>query len=498
MKEILALYLRVSSEDKGKALENDSDSIANQRKLLNDFIKSKPDLAQYEITEFSDDGYSGTNFERPGVKRMLALVKEKKIGCIIVKDFSRFGRNYIIVGRYLEEIFPFLGVRFISVNDRFDSKFDDAVGALDIGFKNIMHDYYAKMTSIKIAQMRRFRAEQGTLKILEFYGYIRDKSGKIVRNPEATKTVRQIFAWRMEGLNGPEIARRLNDAGVPAPHPGKTVYSQCWRANNVYHILHNEKYTGKYIFGQTKSVNYKSVPADESEWIIFENAFEPIISKEEFELVNPPPSKKKKQAQNIQNHIFNKKIKCGGCGATMYRNANGAYFCKTARVTEETGCPKMRFDEIKIAAIILNLLNKYIEIFGSAENTVVRKNAEKNDVKKIQGEIKRINVLVRELYEEYMNGKISKHEHMLRREEIGQKKENLERQLAEFEQLKKEKQKKQTIADKLKSKATEGIIQELTPELVTEFVNKVTIYDADHIEVSWNFADMFLDAEKIT
>lgn len=496
MKEILGLYLRLSDEDDLKGFGSDSGSIENQRKLLTDYINARPDLAQYEVMEFIDDGYTGTNFERPAMQRMLELVKVKRIKCIAVKDFSRFGRNYILVGKYLEEIFPFLGVRFISVNDRFDSKYDDAVGALDIGFKNIMHDYYSKMTSAKITQALRFQAEHGTLKLSAFYGYERNKQGKIVINPDTAKIVRQIFDWRIEGLNATEIAKRLNDADVPAPHPNENIYSHCWSANNVYHIIHNEKYTGKYVFGKRKCVNYKSRMADESNWVVIENAFEPVITEEEFRLANPTISKKKSEKTKS---VFCKKIICGHCGVVMTREGRKTmkYLCRTRKVTNETRCPDIKVNESKIENIVLKLLNKYIELYSQNGTNNTVSSGKKTNINKLRDDIRRINAEIMALYEEYVNGNISKTEHMNRREEIGKKKELLDMQLKEYEAEENTMQEKQKLANKLKVDSSNDTLQELTPDIVDEFVDKIIVYDEDHIEILWNFKDMFSEIEDI-
>ena len=496
MREFLGLYLRLSDEDALKCSGNDSGSIENQRKLLINYINSKPDLAQYEVMEFVDDGYTGTNFQRPAMQRMLELVKAKKIKCIIVKDFSRFGRNYILVGKYLEEIFPFLGVRFISVNDRFDSKYDDAVGALDIGFKNIMHDYYSKMTSAKITQALRFQAEHRTLKLSAFYGYVRNDDGEIVIDPDTAKVVRQIFDWRIKGLNATEIAKKLNDANVPAPHPNESIYSQCWSANNVYHIIHNEKYTGKYIFGKRKCVNYKSRMADESNWVVIENAFESIITEEEFKLANPAISKKKSERTK---NVFCKKIVCGHCGVVMTREGRKTmkYRCRTRMVTNETSCPDMKINESKIENIVLQLLNKYIELYSRTGTKKMVQNERKTTVRKLRDDIQRINTEIMALYEEYVNGNISKTEHMNCREEIGQKKELLEMQLKEFETEENLMQEKQKLAYKLKNDSADGVLQKLTPDIANEFVDKIVVYDEDRIEIFWKFKDMFSDFESI-
>ena len=152
-KKLIILYSRVSSDD-GFQANDESNSIANQKKLLTDYVKRNNELCGYNIEHIWDDGYSGTNFERPGVTKLLEMVKRNEVYSIIVKDFSRFGRNYIEVETYLEEIFPILGIRFISVNDNFDSKYKRAIGSIEIGFKNLIHSHYPQETSRKVSQAK--------------------------------------------------------------------------------------------------------------------------------------------------------------------------------------------------------------------------------------------------------------------------------------------------------------------------------------------------------
>jgi len=202
IKKILAEYIRLSQEDEN---QGESNSIRNQRELLNAFVESSPDLSQYEVVEFCDDGYSGTNFDRPGVKSLLDEVRAGNIQCIIVKDLSRFGRNYIDIGDYLEQIFPFLGVRFISVNDHFDSNdFDGTTGGLDVGFRNLIYSLYSKDLSQKVRSAKKTRMEKG-----EFigshapYGYAKSSENrkKLVVDEKAAAVVRRIFAMANEGKN---------------------------------------------------------------------------------------------------------------------------------------------------------------------------------------------------------------------------------------------------------------------------------------------------------
>jgi len=291
-----AIYLRLSSSDEN---DGDSDSIINQRGLLTDFIVNQPDLRGTKITEICDDGYSGTNFERPGVKRLLELVQKGEIDCIIVKDFSRFGRNYIETCDYIEQIFPCLGVRFISVNDGYDSdKADISAGNLNVAFLNLIHDLYAKDISEKIRTAQKVSWEKGVISTPSaIFGYVKspDDRHRIIIDKPAADIVRKIFGMAADGHTDTEIARFLNADNIPTPGEYKTAAGyknravtgarKFWNSNTVRKIVTDEKYTGKAIFGKTrrKSVGSRqSFAVCKSEWITKKNAFEAIVPEDIF------------------------------------------------------------------------------------------------------------------------------------------------------------------------------------------------------------------------
>ena len=218
----VAMYLRLSSEDgdlkdTGKA---ESESISNQRGLLQSFISSRPEFSGWEISEFCDDGWSGKNFERPDFLRMMEQVKQGQIHCIVVKDLSRFGRDYLVVGNYISRVFPFLGVRFIAVNDGFDSSRPQDIDSLDTSFKTLIYDLYSRELSGKVKNAKRMRAEKGLfLSPFAPYGYVKDPEDKnrLLIDKEAAYIVRQIFALTIDGVRPTEIAAMLNREGVPTP-----------------------------------------------------------------------------------------------------------------------------------------------------------------------------------------------------------------------------------------------------------------------------------------
>ena len=210
----VALYLRISDEDNKLREGGESNSITGQRMLLHSFIRRHPDLSESRVLEIVDDGYSGTNFQRPGVQSLLEMAEKKEIDCIVVKDFSRFGRNYLETGNYLEQVFPRLGIRFLSVNDCFDS-FDQigAAGSIEVGFKNIIHDFYSRDLSVKIRTGRKTKAEQGKFTTaFAPYGYQKDRQdpGRLIVDPECAACVRRIFTLYLDGKGPGAIPKILN------------------------------------------------------------------------------------------------------------------------------------------------------------------------------------------------------------------------------------------------------------------------------------------------
>lgn len=217
-KRPLISYLRVSLEDENTG---ESESISNQRDLIGCYLKQHPEFTAYKVMEVVDDGHSGTNFDRPGIKRVLELVRQRKVAAILVKDLSRFGRNYKEVGSYLEQVFPFLGVRFISVNDGYDSnEYIGSTGGLDIACKALVHDLYSRDISRKVKSSRYARLRRGDYFCsVAPYGYVKSSEDKhrLVIDPPAAKVVRRIFDMTLAGFCTTEIARTLNLEDVPSP-----------------------------------------------------------------------------------------------------------------------------------------------------------------------------------------------------------------------------------------------------------------------------------------
>lgn len=298
---VTALYLRISDEDNNSGEARESESISGQRLLLTDFVRGHRELSGSRIIELVDDGFSGTNFDRPGIKKLLEMAKSHQVNCIVVKDFSRFGRNYLEAGNYLEQIFPFLGIRFLSVNDHFDS-FENigAAGAIEVGFKNIIHEAYSKDLSEKIRSVRRMMAEQGKF-VTAFapYGYKKAEKSKnqLLVDEECAVVVRRIFELFLSGMGSTSIACLLNNEGIPSPYMVRRQRKEkfhctgCkkethWTAGTVTRILSDQRYVGDAVYGKVapkETGSKKDVRIPEENWIIVPDAHPGIVIREIFE-----------------------------------------------------------------------------------------------------------------------------------------------------------------------------------------------------------------------
>ena len=336
-----ALYLRLSRddiEDGGAKIE--SDSIANQRELLRSFVKSQPDIQIFDI--YVDDGYSGGDFDRPEFKRMTKDIESGKVNCVIVKDLSRFGREYIEAGRWIEKIYPALNVRFISVTDQFDSNTADfSEKSFVVPVKNFLNESYCRDISGKVRSHQKIKREKGEfIGAFAPYGYRKDSENKncLVVDVEAADVVRKIFAWKMEGFSLGAIAEKLNERQVLSPKAYKKANGENynsgfvgtdtpkWSAVQIKRILTNEVYIGNLVQGKQERISYKvkkRLNKPETEWTRVKDTHPAIIKQSEFEVVQKllqydgRASKTAEHASFFSGFVF-----CGDCGTPMIRRVN--------------------------------------------------------------------------------------------------------------------------------------------------------------------------------
>ena len=336
-----AIYLRLSKEDgdlSSASRKTESNSIANQRKLIQDYVKHHPEIAS--TVEFCDDGFTGANFNRPDFQRMIQEVRQQKINCIIVKDLSRFGRDYIESGRYIEKIFPALGVRFIAINDNYDSAEKEQVGnEIILPFKNLINDSYSRDISIKVRSNLDIKRRNGEFVGTHVvYGYMRSPENKnqLVIDKEAAAVVERIYRMKIDGYSPAHIADQLNEEGIPSPSEYKrlkgdrykSVFQKSahplWSAVAIYRILREEMYTGTLVQGKSSSPNHKvknRTTKDPSQWIRVPNAHDAIIPPVTFDLVQKLMKENTRSSEGEkQVNLFSGKVICADCHSPIVRS----------------------------------------------------------------------------------------------------------------------------------------------------------------------------------
>ena len=377
----VGIYIRLSQEDKDKKYESDSESVINQKEILRSYVKNN----NYTLCgEYVDDGYSGTDFDRPGFKKMLEDIKRKKINCVVVKDLSRFGRDHVMTGYYIETFFPENNIRFISILESYDS-FKNQASNDSSTFIIACNDYYSKQNSIKIRNVLNDKRKNGKfVGSLPSYGYMRDEKdkGHLIPNPETDWVVKKIFKWRADGIGPTEIATKLNNENVSTPSGYKqTNYSSRlidrdkWNITTVKKILCNRIYTGDMVQHTQTKVNYKSkkkITLDQSLWVIVENTHEALVDKETFKYVQ---SLKNRYTRNYSlktnrpKRILEGKIFCKECGnrlSVYYRQKYNSWSINCNRYSRDPKrgrCSSHFFPYDYLEEQILEQFNKSVAKF---------------------------------------------------------------------------------------------------------------------------------------
>lgn len=511
--EYLAMYLRLSIEDEGD--KDESNSISNQRKQIYEYIHHDSELSRYEVVEFCDDGYTGTNMERPGMQKMRKEVKANNIRCIIVKDMSRFSRDYIEMGTYLNQIFPFMGIRFISINDHYDSRGHHRnTIEIDTAFQTLLYDLYSKDVSVKVKASFENKCASGEYVFGQVpFGYEKSKEVKnaVVVNEDEAVIVRYIFSLAMQGKSSTQIARQLYEESIPTimqMRKPEKVYSDgkvhSWSATSVRRILNDRFYLGEMAYGKSvrKSVGSKNgIAVPKEEWKVIPNHHETLITEEIFEQVSsfrPGVSTKR----NREKHPLTGKLYCGGCGYSLnYKPLRGKnryrrFECrKHALLKIPECCTYMRADLLE--ETVLLMLNKELMLRGNAmkqkNNLTSFQKAGIVSLKKKQeeyrAEIKQARAKKDGLYEKYALGELVKEEYQKRANELTE-------QIALLSVKMEETASKRAVMESEYQEAEEDMkqiirhshIEELTQEVVDTFIRKVYAYKDKRVEIEWNFS----------
>lgn len=502
--EITALYCRLSRDDD---LVGDSNSIVHQKEILESYAKSHAFL---NPVFYVDDGYSGTNFNRPAFQRMLGDIESGKVKTVIVKDMSRFGRNYIMVGYYTEILFEQKGIRFIAVNDMVDSKQE---GDEFTPFRNIINEWYAKDTSKKVKAVLRAKGMSGKhVSPVPPYGYKKDERDKTkwVIDEEAALVVREIYRLYLEGAGTKEIADILTARGIETPiiyfkRRGMPVRSKSevpdvWSMATVAGILKQEAYTGCTVNFKTRKKSYKTKYQERlprENWVIFENTQEAIIDRETFSIVHKmlESRRRPKKIGSPCVNVFNGLVYCADCGNRMYLHHNtkqtqrDAFVCSRYRRAKFHDCTSHHITYDLLYTIVLNDLRRvcrsirerrqeFIALYyGEMEQKMNKKsNAVKSELSRSERRCAEIDGIIKRLYEDSLCGKISDDRFAVLSKDYEAEQAKLKTRIADLNAGLK------AIKDRddglnrflfLVDKYTE--IPELTPEILNAFIDRIEV-----------------------
>lgn len=532
--KITALYCRLSRDDE---LQGDSNSIRNQKAILQ---KYAAEHGFTNVEEFVDDGYSGTNFDRPDWNRLMELVDEGKVGTIIVKDMSRLGRDYLKVGMYTEMVFPNADVRFIAVNNGVDSE-NQTENDMTV-FINVFNEFYAKDTSRKIRAVFKAKGQSGKpLCTNPPYGYIKDPNDKThwIVDEEAAEVVREAFRLCVQGYGVSQIAKELTKRhimnptahakanGSNPPDNRTDADDYTWGKGTVSHLLTRQEYLGHTVNFKTYRKSYKQkkqLKRDPSEWQIFENTHEAIIDQETFDIVQRIRDGRRRLTLMGEMPILSGMVFCADCGAKLYqvrgrKLPQSEYMvCATYRKKGKEVCPSHQIRNSVIEELLLDAIrditayareheDEFVAMVMKKSKTETEKSLRdsKRELEQSQGRISKLDNFIQRLYEDNVEGKISDERFSKMSENYESEQKTLEARVEELQSMIAAGQENTANVDsflKLVRKYTD--IQELTAEVIREFVEKIYVYKAERVngkrvqrlKIVWNCIGEFTPQAK--
>ena len=532
-----AIYARLSVEDSGK--KDNGDSIENQVYLVDQYISQHPYLKV--MGTYLDNGETGVNFERPGFIRLMNDIKAGRIDCIVVKDLSRFGRNYIETGEYLDKILPFMGVRFISVNDSYDSETADGNSeGLIIALKNLINDAYVKDISGKIISSVITRQQNGDfVSGLPPYGYLRSAENcrKLVPDAETADTVRDIFKWRSEGMSCFIIARKLNEMGVSSPYKRRIEKGMMkesarnknpyWQGQMIKRITDSPMYIGHMTQGRTKQSLHDGQPMvkqKQSDWIIVENTHEALIDLDTWGKVTALREEAQANAERIKgkyahlgnnNNVFKGLLVCDDCGSKMMRykgvsNYGGVsytYICPVRTQNLDMTCTNKNVREKDLFELVYHDISKKIEQSVELEKILERLSKRsgsaletlRSKISDVQHKIGHISELRATLYDSYADKLLNETEYI---EMKAMYNADADRYKAQLETL----QTESLMFDRTLTPQNKWLAairkfkdeHEVTREMAVALIDRIVISDYNSPKIVWNFKDDLAALEEYT
>ena len=528
-----AAYARLSVDK-----EKNDESIQNQIELLHQYIRENEEYSL--VDTYVDDGYTGTDFDRPEFIRLMDDVRTGKIQCIIVKDLSRFGRNFIETGYYIETIFPCLNVRLISINDDFDSSREEDRNSMVVPIKNMINEMYAKDASKKRVLAFEMHSRRGDMKIARsIYGYTVDKEENQLKvNAETAPIVQAIFRWYQMGRGTGDIVKRLKMLDIMTPFAYKATHemeveipeTDRWTGDRVKTILLNKAYIGSTVYGKRKTAKYRNMPehhTDPSEWIIHENTHEPIVAEPDFEEVQ---ERWKKRSDFMKESVergrsrwagvedsFPQKVKCMECGTTMtymrYTNfgqsqgiRKGFYYCK--EYDGKPGYCRQKAHEDLLKITVMDQIHNMIKVMYDKKVLLEKMREGTYD----KGELVSLRVKIQNmqyrlakaeetsatLYENFATGLLDEQEYLTLKEHYVQEKEKLEDGIDQAQAKKRMVEK--SIDDFLEiEKNLEQYLDDrsFNQKLIDELVDKIYVSSKGMIEVRMKCSDVFQKVMEI-
>ncbi|MCC8029601.1 MAG: recombinase family protein [Lachnospiraceae bacterium] len=512
----VAEYIRLSREDGDKA---ESDSIGNQRKLIADYLKGRTEFVVYDT--YVDDGFTGLSFQRPSFLRMMDDIEDGKVNCVIVKDLSRFGRDYIETGRYLERYFPDNDVRFIAITDNIDSM-KQAYDIL-LPIKNIFNEQYARDISKKVHASMKTKQKAGEfIGAFASYGYRKspiDKN-KLVIDDYAANVVRRIFKMYVSGYGKNSIAKALNEDGIVCPSEYKRMNGEnyrnsrklestsYWTYSTVNRILKNEMYAGNMVQGRkTQRMKGRQKSVDKEDWIIVEHTYEAIIDPETWQKTQELLGRRTRELDlNSNMSVFAGFLKCGDCGRALVKkigsSGHGAgninYYCGTYVRSGRQYCSAHAIPYSVLENVIRNDLNAIIESAENLQELLEQNQAQEafakrqngNERNRLSAELEKLRNLKKAVYEDYREGLISKDEFVAYRQDYVKKEEMLTKQMEDLERQ----SEKRTAGDVLESPWVKRLltfrnVEKLDRDMVVEMIHEIRVYEDHRIKITYNFSD---------
>lgn len=521
-----ALYARISVENERK---READTIGNQLQLLKDYVSEHPDLVIYDI--YSDDDISGVDFVRPEFSRMMNDLRDGKIDCIIVKDLSRLGRNYLESGEYIEMVFPFFQCRFIAITDRFDTKYNQA--DFSVQLKNVANEMYAKDISKKICSVKRNAQEQGKFTSGRApYGYQIDPEDKhhLVIDEETAPVVLQLFELLAEGNTVHGVAMIMNERGIPSP--GRLLYERGvattdkfknsrWYMPTIRRMLSDEIYLGWMVSGRYRSTyqetgqkGIKKHPREE--WLITKGTHEPIVTEELFNRVQEYFAKTKEaysqtsryNSKNKKGSIFTSHLRCGECGKGMYLRQKkghdgekrGWYYCPMHENYNSTYCTKKAMKQEDLESVVIKLIRAQMQLFTDSRELCLSLNKRESSktkykifcahIRDTKTQITKYVELKTKLYTDFADGILTQDDYISMGQQFAQKADELRIFLAELErEAKKYSPTYATAGSWAQLVEQYKDFDTLTAEIVDAFIDEITLYNNGHVDVKFNFRD---------